>query len=147
MEKTEKIKETKNSKGNLIHHGIGAVIEKNGRYLLIDRKTKPKGYGCISEHINDGETPEEALIRGVYEEANLKVLKYEKLWDGMIKNRECKYGDAWHYCHIYKCDILGKVNGLDNEEVKSIKWYNKEEIKQLKLEPLWKFFFKKMGVI
>ncbi len=143
----EKIKETKFPNGRIMHYGIGAVIEKDGKYLLIDRAVKPLGYGCISGHINESESPEEALVREVMEEANLKVLSHKLLLERVIKNRECKLGKVMHHCYIYETQIKRKDKLDGNREVKSISWYSKDEIKKLKLEPLWKFYFKKIGVI
>ncbi len=141
-----RIKETMSSNGQIIHYGVGAVIERDGEYLLIDRAIEPSGHGCISGHINEGESPEEALIREVKEEAGLKVTDYELILERKIKNRGCSRGRIPHYCYIFKCEVNGDIR-KNPEEVKSIRWYSKEDIKKLKLEPLWKFFFKKIGII
>ncbi len=141
-----KIKEEKSSNGEIVHYGISAVIEKDGKYLLIDRAVEPFGYGCISGHINEGEEAEDALIREVEEEAGLKVINQELIFRGKLKSRGCSYGKIPHYCYIFKCSVNGKINS-NPKEVKSIGWYSQDEIKNLKLEPLWKFYFRKMKVI
>lgn len=142
-----KIKESRDSKGEILHYGIGAVIEnEKGEYLLIDRAVEPFGFGCISGHINEGEEAIDALKREVKEEAGLDVVNYKLIYGRKLRTRGCSYGKIPHYCFIFKCDVGGKING-NPKEVKSINWYSKEEIKNLKLEPLWKFFFKKEKVI
>ncbi len=142
----EKIKEGRSSDGRIIHYGVGAFIEKDGKYLIINRAVKPWGYGCISEHINEGESAEEAVMRGVFEEAGLNVISSELILERMINSRECSNGKFPHYCYIFRCAVEGEIKS-NPKEVKSIDWYSKEDIKKLKLEPFWKFFFKKMNII
>lgn len=140
-----KIKESRNA-GKAMHYAVGAVIEKDGKYLLIDRSVKPYAFALVAGHINEGETPEEALVREVKEESGLKVLSYEKIFEREIKNRECSKGKASHYCYLFNCSIEGRID-IDPKEVKDIAWYSKDEIKRLELEHLARFFFKKIGVI
>ena len=143
-----KVKEGISPDGKLMHYGVGAVIEREGRYFLIDRAVEPFGYGCVSGHINKGETPEEALIREVKEEAGLEVTDYELIFEREINNRRCSAGKVSHYCYIFKCKVRGEIN-INPAEVKSAGWNTRKEIreKKSKLEPVWKFFFKKTRVI
>ncbi len=141
-----KIKETISSNGSVIHCGVGAVIEKNNKYLLIDRAITPFGFGCICGHINEGENPEKALIREIKEELGLNVSNYKLVLERELKNRGCSIGRIPHYCYIFECEVNGEIN-INQKEVKSAGWYSKEEIKKLNLEPLWKFYFKKIKVI
>ncbi len=141
------VKKTLDSSGKLIHYGVAAVIKDDkGRYLIIDRATKPYGYGCISGHINEGEEPKEALIREVKEESGLEVIYHKLILEKKIEGRKCFLNRVDHYCHIFECRVDGKIK-RNTREVKSIDWYTKEDIKKLKLEPLWKIFFKTMKVI
>ena len=133
--------------GRIVHYGVGAVIKKDGKYLLIDRAEEPYGFACITGHIRKNETPEEALAREVGEEVNLEVLSHSLIIERMITNRECRDGKVLHHCYIFETSVRDNGKIKLNEEVKSAGWYSKEEIKSLKLEPLWKFFFKKIGVI
>ena len=139
-----KVKATLDSSGKIIHYGVAAVIRNDkGKYLIIDRAIEPYGHGCISGHINEGEGPEEALIREVREESGLEVIDHKLILEKKIKGRKCFLDDVDHYCHIFECKVDGKIKH-DPREVKSIEWYGKEDIKRLKLEPLWKIFFKTM---
>ena len=143
-----KVKEGISPDGKLMHYGVGAVIEREGRYLLIDRAVEPLGYGCVSGHINEKETPAEALIREVREEIDLEVVDYELIFEREINNRECSTGKISHYCYIFKCRVKGEIK-INLAEIKSADWNTKDEIKEKKskLEPVWKFFFKKTRVI
>lgn len=61
--------QTQNSRGELMHFSVGAVIEVGGKYVLIDRDMEPFGFAGLAGHIDEGETPEEALFRKVGEES------------------------------------------------------------------------------
>jgi 8-oxo-dGTP diphosphatase len=88
------------------------ILEKDGKILLLERsKAKGGGYGLVGGHVEDGETPMEALIREVKEEINIDlhmrdlhlfrvvfreknknhkvhlIFKAER-WKGKIKNKE-----------------------------------------------------------
>jgi 8-oxo-dGTP pyrophosphatase MutT (NUDIX family) len=141
-----KFKEGKNEEGKVTHYSVGAVIERDGKYLLIDRVLPPFGFAGIAGHVDEGgEGPEETLVREVMEEAGLKVLKYELLFEEELKNNICVAGVDIHYWRVYKCEVLGEVR-QNKEETKSIGWYTKEEIKNLNLELAWQYWFKKLGV-
>ncbi|MEK6844468.1 MAG: NUDIX domain-containing protein [Nanoarchaeota archaeon] len=143
MERVKKIE----INGRIVHYGVGAIIKKDGKYLLIDRAEKPYGFACITGHVRKGERPEEALAREVKEEVNLEVLSYELMFERMIQNRECQSGKVLHHTYIFDASVKNNGKIKPNDEVKSVDWYSPEEIKYLKLEPLWRFFFKKMKVI
>jgi len=142
-----KFKEGKNKEGKVIHYAVGVVIERDGKYLLIDRKLPPFGFAGIAGHVDDGEEePGKALVREVMEESGLKVLKYELLFEEELKGNICVAGVNIHHWRLYKCKVYGNVI-QDKEEEKSIDWYTKGEIKNLNLEPAWQYWFKKLGVI
>lgn len=51
--------------GKVHHYSVGALIELNGKYLLIDRAIPPLGFAGVAGHIDEGEAPEHALAREV----------------------------------------------------------------------------------
>ncbi len=132
-----------------IHYSVGAVIEKDGNYLLIDRKNPPYGFAGIAGHIDEGEKPIEALKREVFEESQLKVKNQELLFEEELDWNYCSKGINTHYWYLYDCTWKGKVK--KNNEAKSIGWYSKEEIQELnrgnKLEEVWKYWFEKLGIL
>ena len=48
---------------NKIHFSVGALIEKDNKYLLIDRATPPLGFAGIAGHIEEGEKLTLILIK------------------------------------------------------------------------------------
>jgi 8-oxo-dGTP pyrophosphatase MutT (NUDIX family) len=139
-------KEGTSTAGILMHYSVGAVIKKDNRYLLIDRVVFPLGFAGLAGHIDRNETPEGALVREVKEESGLDVQKSTLLFEEELGWNTCSYGITTHYWHLFKCDTSGSLT-RDTHEAKSIGWYTASEILSLKLEPVWEYWFKKLGII
>jgi 8-oxo-dGTP diphosphatase len=94
---------------------IAAIILENnkGEFLLALRDNKswipfPNHWDLIGGHVEEGETPEEALVREVKEELDIDLKKYT-FW----RKYECLTGDAYENTkYIY----TGKFN-IPIEEV------------------------------
>jgi 8-oxo-dGTP diphosphatase len=88
---------------------IAAIIleNDNGEFLLYLRDNKPgipfpDHWDLIGGHVEDGETPEEALVREVKEELDIDLKEYS-----FYKKYECFTGDAYENIkYIY----AGKIN-------------------------------------
>ncbi|MCK5413456.1 MAG: NUDIX hydrolase [Candidatus Pacebacteria bacterium] len=139
-------KEGKSKNGKAMHYSVGALIEEDGKYLLIDRVKPPFGFAGVAGHIDEGEEAEEALVREVKEESGLKVKGFKLLFEEEANFNTCRRGIEVHYWYLFKCIVKGRVK-QNIEETKSIDWYTIEEIKKLELEPVWKYYFEKMGII
>lgn len=129
-----------------MHYSVGALIEMDGKYLLIDRAKPPFGFAGLAGHIDEGETEIEALIREVEEESGLKVEEYKLLFEEEVGWNVCNKGVTGHFWYLFKCEVSGEIK-IDSEEEKSIGWYSKKEIKNLKLEPVWEYWFRKLVII
>jgi 8-oxo-dGTP diphosphatase len=129
-----------------IHYSVGALIKKDNKYLLIDRNNPPFGFACIAGHVDEGETPIEALKREVKEESNLEVKNAKLLFKEKLGWNWCSKGVNIHYWYVFECSFSGNVR-RNKREAKLIGWYTKEEIKKLKLEPVWEYWFKKLKII
>ena len=129
-----------------MHYSVGALIERDGKYLLIDRAKPPFGFAGLAGHVDKGETEIEALVREVREESGLEVEKYDLLFEEEVDWNVCNKGITGHYWYLFKCKISGEIR-IDRAEEKSISWYSTEEIKNLKLEPVWEYWFRKLGII
>ncbi len=132
--------------GKTIHASVGAVIERDGKYLLIDRAAPPYGFAGIAGHIADGETPEQALVRKVQEEVGAKVETHELLYEELVDWNWCSAGAAGHYWHVFNCTFSGVLKE-NPEAAKSMGWYTPEEIQKLVMEPVWDYWFKKLKII
>jgi len=132
--------------GKDMHYSVGALIERNGEYLLIDRAKPPLGFAGIAGHIDEEETPEKALLREVGEESGLKVESYKLIFEEEIGWNQCRRGIGTHYWYVFDCKASGQLR-MNVEEANSIGWFSKEEMRNLKLEPIWGYWFKKLNLI
>ncbi len=137
--------------GELMHFSVGAVIKDGkGKFLLIDRKNPPYGFAGVAGHVDEGEDYLTAFFREVREESGLRVVMYDRKFREEIVNNTCKRGVSVHYWYLFECFCKGKIR-IEKSGAKSIGWYSKEEVRQMarekKLEPVWEYWFRKLGVI
>jgi len=139
-------KQGKSKDGHPMHYSVGALIRReDGKYLLIDRAIPPFGFAGVAGHVDEGETPEIALVRETKEESGLKVESYELLFEEERENW-CSEKINTHYWYLFGCQVSGELE-RSRGETKSAGWYSAEEIKELTLEPVWKYWFEKLKII
>lgn len=129
------------------HSTIGAIIKQNGKILMLDRKNIPLGWACPAGHIEEGENPEQTLIREVKEETNLDIKKYKLIIHEAVDFGTCGRGFTGHDWYVY--EILswqGEIK-LNDQEHRQIGWKTVLEIKELQLEEVWLYFFKKLKIL
>jgi len=141
------------SDGRPMHFSVGALIERNGLYLLIDRKYPPYGFAGVAGHVDEGEDEEEALCREVCEESGFKIERRRLLIAEEVDWNWChkyvgdnKDGAGVHYWFLFSCEVSGEIK-QNKGETKSIGWYTAEQIQKLNLEPVWRYWFEKLGII
>lgn len=129
-----------------IHHSAGALIEKDGQVLLIDRVKPPFGYAGPAGHIDGAETARAAIIREVKEETGLTVTKCEKVFDELVEWNTCSRAQVPHHWHLFRCEVKGEMVKNDAEAA-SIGWYPRADLIRLNLEPVWKYWFQKLNLL
>lgn len=134
------------TKDKPMHYSVGALIRKGDKYLLIDRVKPPYGYAGLAGHVDEGEEPESALSREVKEESGLKVISYKIIQEEELDWNKCSKGTETHYWYLYECEVEGNIK-RNFSETKDIGWFTKEEISKLNLEPVWKYWFEKEGIL
>jgi 8-oxo-dGTP diphosphatase len=120
---------------------IAAIILENdkGEFLLYLRDNKPgipfpDHWDLIGGHVEEGETPEEALVREFKEELDLDLKEYT-----FYKKYECLTGDAYENIkYIYS----GKIN-LTIEKVTLLEgvrpqYFSRKEIPNVKFANILK---------
>ncbi len=135
------------SDGRSLHYSVGALITKQGKYLLLDRQRKPLGFASIAGHVWEGETPIEAIEREIKEESNLDSVTCKILFDEEVIWNGCSYGDFAHHWYVFKIDVEGTDFKLNPARGKVMGWYTPEQLKTLNLEPVWRYWFEKLGII
>lgn len=116
-------------------------IEKNNSYLMLHRVSKDKDVNKdkwigVGGHFEDGESPEECLLREVYEETGLKLTSYS--FRGLITF----VSDEWptEYMCLFTADAYeGSIKECD-EGV--LTWVPKSEILSLNFWEGDKWFLK-----
>lgn len=144
-----KPKRGKTSSGKPMHYSVGAVIKKEEdgetKYFLIERAIPPPGFAGIAGHVDEGETPEQALIREVEEESGLRVTSHKLLCEEELDDNWCVMEYIHHYWWLYECVVEGEP--APTEEAKSVGWYTKGQIQKLTLEGVWQYWFRKLGIL
>ena len=117
-----------------------AYIERNDEYLLLFRNKKKNDINLgkwigVGGHIENGETPEQALIREIKEETNLDVNSFEKR--GIVYFYNNDFSEVMHL-YVVK-DYSGEIKECDEG---ILEFKKKNEMFNL---PMWegdKYFLK-----
>jgi ADP-ribose pyrophosphatase YjhB (NUDIX family) len=134
---------------------VGGIREDGwGNILMIYRRYEPRGWACPAGHIEEGEHVQGALIKEFNEEVGLKVVGMEQLFHENVPWNNChRSGGYGHEWWVFKAFCLGEVQVGEEETVidsktgKSWGWFSREEIQRLELEPVWRYWFEKLGYI
>lgn len=132
-------------KGLIRHFTSAAIIRKGNKYLLIDRRKKPFGWALVTGHLDYGENARQALEREVREEANLKIKKAKLIFRETVRFG-CRRIGSYHNISVYKCRVSGKMK-FQREEIKGFGWFTTEEMKKIKIEPLWRYLFRRLKIL
>ena len=132
--------------GSLFHFSAGAIIERDGKYLLIDRVHFPLGFAAPEGHVDEAEPPLKAIKREIKEETGLEVIKATIIKEQFVPWNECHLGIKGHYWYLFKCEAVGEPVHK-KREAKSIGWYTPSQIRKLKLEKVWKHWFTQLKII
>jgi len=108
---------------------VGAIIEKNGKILLIKRNHEPfnRLWGLPGGHIDKGENAEKAVIREVKEETNLDF-KPKFFLFGEENFKEIN----WHALVFFFKGVAKGGIKLSKEHT-GYGWFNHDEIKKMDL--------------
>jgi len=133
------------------HYTVGSIISrlKDGvkEYFLIDRVHQPLGWACVGGHVNDGDDSLTTLKKETKEESGLDVVSFKKLVSGEeLELGVCVGGFSKHIWDVYEVDVTGRLQ-VDPGEAKDSGWFTTEKIKTMTLEPVWKYFFEKLGIV
>lgn len=108
-------------------------IEQDGKYLMLYRNKRKEDVNAgkwigIGGHLEEGETPEECLLREALEETGLKLKEFQ------LRGKLHFYmDDIFEISYLYTCNSFeGELIDCDEGE---LQWIAKNEILAL---PLWK---------
>jgi 8-oxo-dGTP diphosphatase len=89
------------------------IYTENGKILGVSRKDRLDKFGLIGGKVDDGETPEQALLRETFEETGLTITSFEKIFE--------RNADGFN-CFTYLCKVKGTVNTSEAGIVKEVTW-------------------------
>jgi len=133
------------SNGTLLHFSVGAIIERDGKYLLVDRIKVPLGWACLAGHVDEDETFEQALVREIKEESGLTISAYDCVIDEEVLWNACGYAPA-HWWRVYRCTIDGDPI-IKDDEAKDMGWFSAAELETMELEAVWRYWFQKLKIL
>lgn len=120
---------------------VALIQNEKGEYLFIQQKTKDWGkftdaWYPPAGHVKNNETIEEGLIRELKEELNLDIKPIEFI---STQNQDVnnEVADWW------KCKIMGGKIIFNDGTIANYGYFNKEQVKNLKLWPATRKFFEK----
>ena len=130
------------------HKSAGIIIQNSqNEILMIDRANYPYGWACPAGHIDEGETPDQAVVREAKEETGLELIDHELLLHEYISWNECALGEKGHDWFVFRAlGWEGEVKQAE-KEAKAIKWQPIDELDKLKLEPAWEHWFNKLKIL
>jgi len=110
---------------------VAAIIEKDNKYFVTQR-----GYGDYKDwwefpggKIEEGETPQEALIREIKEELDADIII-----DKYLCTVECDYPEFHIKMDCYICSLLSIDITLKEHE--AAKWLSTDELNTIKWLPI-----------
>ena|SRR3989344_8821066 len=137
----------KSSDGREMHYSVGIIVECNKKYLLLERVNTPPGFACPAGHIDEGENQEIAALRELEEETGIHKKEIEFICEEEIPWNYCTSNAEAHYWYVYQTSVDLEDVTIQKEEARSFGWYSAEEMKDLRLEEVWHYWFKKLGII
>lgn len=112
------------------HITVSAIVEKNGKILLIKRRVWPYLYDLPAGHLNKGETPEQGIKRELLEETGLICKKSELIYHKEHKDDPCRHGAEIHEWYLFKVRVVN-FETFNNSEGQSLEWFSKKEALKL----------------
>jgi len=130
-----------------MHKSAGIIIETRDSILMLDRVNPPHGWACPAGHIDQGETPRQAAARELEEETGLKLADSELVIHEYVPWNECAQGVKGHDWFVFRAVGWEGELKTGDKEAKELKWQPKPELKNLELEPVWAYWFRKLKIL
>lgn len=118
---------TKETPRGLKHWTVGALIEREGKFLVMHKRTWPYLWDVIAGHVGPAEDPEAAVFREVAEETGLRLAKPTLAFHGEIFPDPCRRGVNLHEWYLFRGSAEGELRP-DPREVAELRWVTLAEM-------------------
>lgn len=105
----------------LKHWTVGALIERDGKFLLMRKRTWPYLWDVVAGHLTTGEDPAAAVVREISEETGLRLVKLDLVFQGEIFPDPCRRGVNIHAWTLFRGPADGELRP-DPREVAELRW-------------------------
>ncbi|WP_404468655.1 NUDIX hydrolase [Sutcliffiella horikoshii] len=121
--------------GNEITHvSVGIVFKQDDKYLLIKKKKEPytNKLSIIAGHLEEGESPVDAIRREVKEELNHNLKNFSTLLENfLITDDYCRHGRSNHLWYLFYSEEDFQAITPCKDEILEVCWMNKEQINKI----------------
>jgi len=110
-----------------LKHAVAILIEKDGRYLFVQRPSGDLFEGYWSPptgKLEPGERQDQTVVREAMEELGLSVIPLHKVWDSITSTGE--FTLHWWTARSHSFDITPQ-----KEEIAGYQWVHPKEIRSL----------------
>lgn len=110
---------------------MSAIVEHRGRVLLGLPPGSKLAWHVPGGHLEQGETPDAALVREVKEETGLRVRPTKLVPPVYLKTIK----GTQFVMLIYHCVLLGGTLKPAKGEFQTLQWFTKAQVRKLQLSP------------
>lgn len=138
---------------NQYHITVAAIFINEDKILLIKKSDSAykKRFSIVAGHLENGESPNIAIVREVKEELGIDFCNYEYLKKECGIEDRCRHGLALHDWYIYLSSESIDIESLkfDRTEIESLEWISLSEIESVKdnLTEGAYLIFKRLGYV
>ncbi|MGL4583434.1 MAG: NUDIX hydrolase [Flavobacterium sp.] len=126
------------TKPNILYLASALITDKDNRLLTV-RKTTSTYYMMAGGKIEEGESPEQTLIRELNEELNLTITSEDITLLGTHSTTAVNEPNTIVTAHIYHL-IVSDTNLQPGAEIAEVKWLTKDTYQNTKLAHLLEEF-------
>ena len=117
--------------------GVGAVVIKDNRILLVKRKHPPaeNQWAIPGGRLQWGETLKEACEREIFEETGIKIKAGDLIHTFEVIDRQADGNIRFHYVILdFLAEYLSGVAQAGDDAL-AVGWFDAQQLKKIKLNP------------
>lgn len=112
------------------HWTVGALMERDGTFLLLQKRQWPFLWDVPAGHMEVNEDPMDAVRREVEEETGLQIINPDLVFHEEIFPDACRRGAVIHEWHVYRGQATGSLQPSD-DEARELRWVRPSEMLSL----------------